>query len=35
MGVKKDQLFIGDISTQYRSGKTTVDVKVDTDYNVS
>lgn len=29
-GVKKDQIFIGDISTQYRSGNITVDVKVDT-----
>ncbi|XP_029119766.1 mitochondrial outer membrane protein porin 6 isoform X2 [Elaeis guineensis] len=34
-GVKIDQLFIGDISTQYKSGKTTVDVKVDTNSNVS
>ncbi|KAK6151462.1 hypothetical protein DH2020_014097 [Rehmannia glutinosa] len=34
-GVKKDQIFVGDISTQYRSGKTTVDVKVDTYSNVS
>ncbi|KAJ0970299.1 hypothetical protein J5N97_023176 [Dioscorea zingiberensis] len=34
-GVKKDEIFNGDISTQYRSGKTTVDVKVDTNSNVS
>lgn len=34
-GVKKDQIFIGDISTQYRSGNTVVDVKVDTYSNVS
>lgn len=34
-GVKLDDLFIGDISTQYKSGKTTVDVKVDTNSNVS
>lgn len=34
-GVKKDQIFIGDMCTQYRSGNTTVDVKVDTFSNVS
>ncbi|XP_057767276.1 mitochondrial outer membrane protein porin 4 [Salvia miltiorrhiza] len=34
-GVKKGQIFVGDISTQYRSGKTIVDVKVDTYSNVS
>ncbi|XP_051148906.1 mitochondrial outer membrane protein porin 6-like [Andrographis paniculata] len=34
-GVKKDEIFIGDISTQYKSGKTTVDVKVDTYSSVS
>ncbi|CAA0819373.1 Mitochondrial outer membrane protein porin 4 [Striga hermonthica] len=34
-GVKRDQIFVGDISTQYRSGKATVDVKVDTYSNVS
>ncbi|KAJ8439572.1 hypothetical protein Cgig2_024159 [Carnegiea gigantea] len=34
-GIKKDHIFIGDISTQYRSGNTTVDVKVDTHSNVS
>ncbi|XP_072987894.1 mitochondrial outer membrane protein porin 6 [Typha latifolia] len=34
-GVKIDQLFIGDISTQYRSGRTTVNVKVDTNSHVS
>ncbi|KAH9610390.1 hypothetical protein KSS87_000007 [Heliosperma pusillum] len=33
-GVSKDQLFIGDISTQYRSGNTTVDLKVNTYSNV-
>lgn len=33
-GVKKGQIFVGDISTQYRSGKTIVDVKVDTYSNV-
>ncbi|PKA55000.1 Mitochondrial outer membrane protein porin 6 [Apostasia shenzhenica] len=34
-GVKLDDMFIGDISTKYRSGKTIVDVKVDTHSNVS
>ncbi|KAM7472797.1 hypothetical protein LguiA_010980 [Lonicera macranthoides] len=34
-GLKKDQIFFGDISTQYKSGNTTVDVKVDTYSNVS
>lgn len=34
-GVKLDEVFIGDISTQYKSDKTTVDVKVDTNSNVS
>lgn len=34
-GVKKDQIFIGDISTQYRRGNTTVDVKVDSYSNVA
>ncbi|KAG8367714.1 hypothetical protein BUALT_Bualt16G0101700 [Buddleja alternifolia] len=34
-GIKKDQIFVGDISTQYRSGKAIVDVKVDTYSNVS
>lgn len=34
-GLKKDKIFIGDISTQYRCGRTTVDVKVDTYSNVS
>ncbi|PIN14095.1 Porin/voltage-dependent anion-selective channel protein [Handroanthus impetiginosus] len=34
-GVKKDQYFFGDISTQYKSGKATVDVKVDTYSNIS
>ncbi|KAK4486750.1 hypothetical protein RD792_006674 [Penstemon davidsonii] len=34
-GVMKDEIFVGDISSQYRSEKTTVDVKVDTYSNVS
>ncbi|XP_027774473.1 mitochondrial outer membrane protein porin 4 isoform X2 [Solanum pennellii] len=34
-GVKKDQIFIGDISTQYKLGSTVVDIKVDTYSNVS
>lgn len=34
-GLKKDKIFVGDISTQYRCGRTTVDVKVDTYSNVS
>uniref|UniRef100_A0A5B7BM84 Voltage-dependent anion-selective channel protein n=1 Tax=Davidia involucrata TaxID=16924 RepID=A0A5B7BM84_DAVIN len=34
-GLKKGQIFVGDISTQYKSGNTTVDVKVDTYSNVS
>ncbi|KAL7224703.1 hypothetical protein ACSBR1_026062 [Camellia fascicularis] len=33
-GVKRDQIFVGDISTLYKSGNTTVDVKVDTYSNV-
>ncbi|KAI3444151.1 hypothetical protein Pfo_000816 [Paulownia fortunei] len=33
-GVKKDQIFVGDISTQYKSEKATVDVRVDTYSNV-
>jgi len=33
-GLKKDKLFVGDISTLYKSGNTTVDVKVDTYSNV-
>ena len=33
-GLKKDQIFVGDISTLYKSGNTTVDVKVDTYSNV-
>lgn len=33
--VKVDQLFIGDICTKYKSGRTTVDVKVDSSSNVS
>ncbi|XP_006649363.1 mitochondrial outer membrane protein porin 6 [Oryza brachyantha] len=34
-GVKIDELFIGDIQTQHKSGKTTVDVKIDSDSRVS
>lgn len=34
-GVKKDQIFTGDMSTQYKSEKATVDVRVDTYSNVS
>lgn len=34
-GVKIDELFIGDIQTQHRSGRTTVDVKIDSDSIVS
>nr|POF06396.1 mitochondrial outer membrane protein porin 4 [Quercus suber] len=34
-GLKRDQIFVGDINTLYKSGKTTVDVKVDTYSNVS
>ncbi|MQL81401.1 hypothetical protein Taro_013876 [Colocasia esculenta] len=33
-GVKINQLFIGDLSTQYRRGSTSVDVKVDTNSNM-
>lgn len=34
-GVKRGNIFVGDISTQYKDGNTTVDVKVDTYSNVS
>lgn len=34
-GLKRDQIFIGDLSTIYKSGNTTVDVKVDTYSNVT
>ncbi|XP_050375261.1 mitochondrial outer membrane protein porin 4 [Argentina anserina] len=34
-GLKKDQIFVGDINTLYKSRNTTVDVKVDTYSNVS
>jgi len=34
-GLKRDQIFFGDINTLYKSGNTTVDVKVDTYSNVS
>lgn len=33
-GLTKGQIFLGDISAQYKSGKTVVDVKVDTYSNV-
>ncbi|XP_047074005.1 mitochondrial outer membrane protein porin 6-like [Lolium rigidum] len=34
-GVRIDELFIGDIHTQHKHGKATVDVKVDSDSRVS
>ncbi|PWA99818.1 Eukaryotic porin/Tom40 [Artemisia annua] len=34
-GMQKGQIFLGDISAQYKSGRTIVDVKVDTYSNVS
>uniref|UniRef100_A0A1D1YL14 Mitochondrial outer membrane protein porin 6 n=1 Tax=Anthurium amnicola TaxID=1678845 RepID=A0A1D1YL14_9ARAE len=34
-GVKMNQLFIGDISTQYKMRHTSVDVKVDSNSNIS
>lgn len=34
-GVKVDGLFFGDIGTQFKNGKTAVDVKVNTNSNVS
>ncbi|RVW75503.1 Mitochondrial outer membrane protein porin 4 [Vitis vinifera] len=34
-GWKKDQIFFGDVSTLYKSGNTTVDLKLDTHSNVS
>lgn len=34
-GLKKNEIFIGDINSVYKSGNTTVDVKVDTYSNVS
>ncbi|KAF7806623.1 mitochondrial outer membrane protein porin 6 [Senna tora] len=34
-GFKKDQIFVGDINTLYKSGNTAVDVKIDTYSNVS
>lgn len=33
-GLKRDQIFFGDINTLYKSGSATVDVKVDTYSNV-
>ena len=33
-GLKRDLIFIGDINTLYKSGNTTVDVKIDTYSNV-
>ncbi|KAK9931768.1 hypothetical protein M0R45_019032 [Rubus argutus] len=34
-GLKKDQIFVGDINSLYKSGNVTVDVKVDTYSNVT
>ncbi|KAL8226289.1 hypothetical protein R6Q59_000163 [Mikania micrantha] len=34
-GLTKGQIFLGDVSAQYKSGKSVVDVKVDTYSNVS
>ncbi|KAF6157880.1 hypothetical protein GIB67_015196 [Kingdonia uniflora] len=34
-GVKRDQLYVSNISTQYKSGSTTMDLKVDIHSNVS
>ncbi|XP_057968596.1 mitochondrial outer membrane protein porin 4 isoform X2 [Malania oleifera] len=34
-GLKKDQIFVGDMSALYKSGNTAVDVKVDTYSNVA
>ncbi|XP_024024416.1 mitochondrial outer membrane protein porin 4 [Morus notabilis] len=34
-GLKRDQIFIGDLNTIYKSGNTIVDVKVDTYSNVT
>ncbi|XP_065850118.1 mitochondrial outer membrane protein porin 4 [Euphorbia lathyris] len=34
-GLKKDQIFVGDINTLYKSGNTVVEVKVDTYSNLS
>ncbi|MFS7926547.1 putative Porin domain superfamily, eukaryotic porin/Tom40 [Helianthus anomalus] len=34
-GLTKGQIFLGDVSAQYKSGRTVVDVKVDTYSNVS
>lgn len=34
-GFKRDQYFVGDINSLYKSGNVTVDVKVDTYSNVS
>ncbi|KAF8400326.1 hypothetical protein HHK36_013623 [Tetracentron sinense] len=34
-GLKRDEFFVGDISTQYKSGSATVDVKVDSSSIVS
>lgn len=33
-GVKIKQVFVGDISSKYQNGRTTVDVKVDSDSTV-
>jgi len=32
--LKRDQFFVGDLNTLYKSGNVTVDVKVNTDSNV-
>lgn len=34
-GIKRDDIFVGDVSTHYKSGNTAVDVKVDTYSTVS
>lgn len=34
-GLKRDKFFVGDLNTLYKSGNVTVDVKVNTDSNVS
>ncbi|CAM0870591.1 unnamed protein product [Alopecurus aequalis] len=34
-GVRIDELFLGDLHTQHKSGKATVDVKIDSDSRVS
>ncbi|KAJ0680105.1 putative Porin domain superfamily, eukaryotic porin/Tom40 [Helianthus annuus] len=34
-GLTKGQIFLGDVSAQYKSGRTVVDVKIDTYSNFS